>query len=257
MTRRRWKRRPRCCAQLMSRARSCVGVAQVGLDHGAGVVVAPELLLVEQRREDLVGEVAVAELLEVEGERRAVGHGAPHDRPQPVLDGGHAAVEVDRVDLREQRRDLEGEVDPRQRSPGGVVDDGDGGPRARLLGEAVDEAEVRPLVGLGLGLADARLAEDVEREAHAFAAQVAQRSHGVGRVAADDEALREALHLLADHGVGERRHGGPLGGEVDAPAQHRRRRDALAARSTRAGGGRSRCGRAGSGRRRRSAASRP
>ena len=205
-----------------------LGVAQVGLDDGAGVVVGAELLLVEQRGEHLEGEVTVAELLEVERERRAVRHRAAHDRPQALLDGGDAAVEVDGVDLRVQRGDLEGEVDARERPPGAVVDDGDGRPRARLLGEAVDEAEVGLLIGLGLGLADARLAEHVEREAHAVAAQAAQRSGGVGRVAADDEALREALHLLADDGVGERRDGRARGGQVDAPAQRLGRRDALA-----------------------------
>ena len=51
-----------------------LGVAQVRLDDGARVLVVAELLLVEQRREHLVGQVAVTRLLEVEREGRPVGH---------------------------------------------------------------------------------------------------------------------------------------------------------------------------------------
>ena len=43
-----------------------LGVAQVRLDDDAGVLVAAELVLVEELGEDREGEVAVAELLQVE-----------------------------------------------------------------------------------------------------------------------------------------------------------------------------------------------
>ena len=47
-------------------AQVVLGVAQIGLHDDAGLVVAAELVLVEQLLEDREGEVAVAELLEVE-----------------------------------------------------------------------------------------------------------------------------------------------------------------------------------------------
>ena len=64
------------------------GVAQVGLHDHAGLVEGAELLFVEQFGEDRVGEVAVAELLEVEIDEGAALRRAAHDRAQRVFDGG-------------------------------------------------------------------------------------------------------------------------------------------------------------------------
>ena len=126
------------------------------------------------------------------------------DGPQPLLDRLDAAAEVQRVDLREERGDLERHVDARQLAPGGLVDGGVGAPAARLRGEPLEQLEVAPLVGDGLLLAHRGLAQHVEGEAHAPAPQVAQRRHRVARVAADDEALREGEHLAPDEGRRQR-----------------------------------------------------
>jgi len=63
------------------------------------MAVVVELIFVEQFREHRVREVAIAELLEIEGEGGARGLRLAHDRAQSVLDRGDAAGEVDRVDL--------------------------------------------------------------------------------------------------------------------------------------------------------------
>ncbi len=131
-----------------------LGVAKIGLQHDPGVVVAAELLFVEQGREHAEREVAVAELLEVEGEGRARLDGLAEDGAQALLHCRHAAGEVHRVDLRVQRGDLDTQVDPRQGAPGAVVDHGLRRPARSRAGEAVEQGQVRLLVGVSLGFAD-------------------------------------------------------------------------------------------------------
>ncbi len=147
--------------------------------------------------------------------------------PQQALDGRHAAVEVHRVDLRVEGRDLEAEVDAGERAPSGLVHHRDRRPGVRRRGQPVEQVQVDPLVGAALGVADRRFAEDVEREADAIAVQRPESGDGAARIAADDEALREPLHLAADDGARERSHRRALPREADAPTQRRRHGHAL------------------------------
>ena len=78
-------RRAAAAGPVDERAQVAFGVAQVGLDDDAGVGEVAELVFVEQLREDGVGQVAVAELLEVEVEEDAAVAGLAEDRPQASL----------------------------------------------------------------------------------------------------------------------------------------------------------------------------
>ncbi len=202
------------------------GVAQVGLHDHAGLVEAAKLLFVEQLGEDGEGEVAIAELLEIEVDEGAAFAGPGHDRPQGVLDGLDRAAKVERVDLRVERGDLDRDVDPGQRSPGRAVDGGRLGPGLSLAGQVVQEVEVALLVGGGLAGADRRLAEHVDRESQAAVAQRPEAGQRRAGVAADDEAARERQHLgVYDAGGGRTQWRAPAGG-ADRQAQRARRRDA-------------------------------
>ena len=123
-----------------------LGVAQVGLHDDAGLVVAGELVLVEQLLEDGEGEVAVAELLEVEVHEGAGLLGLAEDRAQTLLDRLHRAAEVERVDLREERGDLDGDVDARHGAPGGLSMIGSRRQQATSLPQAVEKLEVALLI---------------------------------------------------------------------------------------------------------------
>ena len=117
-------------------------VAQVGLHDHAGLVVGAKLLFVEQLGEDGVGEVAVAELLEVEVDEGAARHGPAHDRSQGVLDGVDRAAEVERVDLRVERGDLDRDVDPGSVPQAAWSTAGAAGQEAASRGEVVEQVEV-------------------------------------------------------------------------------------------------------------------
>ena len=84
---------------------------------------------------------------------------------------------------------------------------GEGGPRGGLGGQAVEQVEVGALVGEALRFAHGGLAEHVQREADALPAQGAEGRDRVAGVPAHDEPLRERLHLAADDGARQRRHG--------------------------------------------------
>ena len=134
---------------------------------------------------------------------------------------------------------------------------GTAGQDAASVGQAVEQVEVDLLVGAALGVADRGLAEHVQGEADAVAAQRPEGRDGAARVPAHDEALREALHLAADDGARQRRHGRAPAGEADAPAQRRRRGHALAREVLAQVAGDLAGGCGAWGRRRRSGASRP
>ncbi len=103
-------------------------VAQVRLHDHAGLIVASELVLLEELLKHGEGEIAVAELLEVEIHERTRLLGFAEDGAQAVLDRLHRAAEVERVDLREERGDLDRDVDARQRTPSSPIDGGIGFP---------------------------------------------------------------------------------------------------------------------------------
>ena len=167
------------------------GVAQVGLHDHAGLVEGAELFFVEQFGEHRVGEVAVAELLEVEIDEGAVLRRAAHDRAQRVFDGGRRTAKIERVDLRVQRGDLDRDVDARQGPPGRVFDRRLGGPGGGLAGEVVEQVEVALLVGGRFAGADRGLAEHVDGEAQAAVAQLFEAGQRGVPVGAQNEAARE------------------------------------------------------------------
>ena len=175
-------------------------VRQVGLEDDAGRVVA-ELLLLQGGDEGLVGDLQVAVLLHVQVDE--LGHpGAirpdeevllrhPVDGREPLDQGGHGVLEVERADLREDGRDLDRDV----------LD-------VRIL--HVADVGGQP-VGR-LPLAEHRLAQVVD--VHADALGLAPLQVGVQFLvlARDDGPAAAGAHLLDELGHG---HGGEVLAHAD------------------------------------------
>ena len=88
----------------------------------------------------------------------------PEDRPEPLGDAVGGRLGVERVEPGRQARELEREVDAGDRAAVVAVDLGDLGLGGQGTGQPPEQVEAGLLVGLGLGLADDRLAEQVGGE---------------------------------------------------------------------------------------------
>ena len=200
-------------------------VRQVGLEDDAGRVVA-KLLLFQGGDEGLVGDLQVAVLLHVQVDE--LGHpgtvrpdeevlfGHPVDGREPLDQGGHGVLEVERADLREDGRDLDRDVlDVRILH---VADVG-GQPVGRLplaehrLAQVVDvHADALGLAPLQMGVQFLVLARD-DGPAAAGAHLLDELGHGHGGevLAHADEHLHDQLlhpaekgrHALVGHQAGQ------------------------------------------------------
>ena len=173
--------------------------------------------------EELEGEVLERPLLHVEvDEDAALGGGLEHRRER-LHESSQRALEVDRIGRGVERGDLDRDVRARDRPKMIRVEPRVRGPLRDRLGQIADEVEVLAAVDLGLGVGDARFAEQVDREGEAALPELLEHRQRVGGVAAGDELARHPLdaarHRLRDEPL---RHAAGL----EADAEPRRQRDA-------------------------------
>ena len=164
----------------------------------------PELRLLGQLHEDAQRQVAQPTVLHVDVDVRAVRARHFQDWPQAPLHCGGAALGIGRLEPGMQRGELHRDIHARQRAPGRRVQARRRRPVPRLAAQRLDELDITRLVGVGLDVAQARLAEQVECERLAGAPGVQRRAAGLGRRAAGDEAARETAHRLSQHDADHR-----------------------------------------------------
>ena len=108
-----------------------LGLGVIGLHDDADVGPVAELGLREDPAEELVGQRPIGVLLHVDVDIGAPLAGRAEDRPEPAGDALDRRLGVDRVEMGRQARQLEREVDPRDRPVLIAVDQGDLGGRGR------------------------------------------------------------------------------------------------------------------------------
>ena len=153
------------------------------------------------------------------------------DRPEPGEDAVGGGLGVEGVEPGGEARELEREVGPGDRAAVVAVDLGDLGLGGERAGEAAEEVEAGLLVGVGLGLADDGLAEQVGGEREPLAAEPADGRERLGGVS--PAMNRRAMWVAANRGKP---------GEQPAPGESRRRQGDRPAAATRGRGRRPRRG---------------
>ena len=168
-------------------------IPQVGLQHDPGRRAGPELVLGEQLEHEVEHRLPGVERFHVDVQMGAERVGLAEQRAQPP--GGVAPAEVGRVGAqqRRERRDLHRQVGARQRAAGVVLEPGPCRPNARSAGELIEGVRAPGRVGVGLGLGDGRLAEQVDGAGHTGGPQLAQDAEGRAGRLADDEAVGHVL----------------------------------------------------------------
>ena len=120
------------------------------------------------------------------------------DRLKGGRQGPQRAFEIDGVGPRAQGADLDRDAGPRHGAEVIVLQSRLGRPAADFRGQDLQQIEVAALVDLGLGIADAGLAEQVDAEGHALLPQVAQHGQGGRGVGAGDEIARHGLDAIGN-----------------------------------------------------------
>jgi hypothetical protein len=171
-------------------------IAQVGLDHDAGVRPVAELRLVEQRPEKFQRRVFVRVALHVEIDEGSDFARAAQDRAQLRREVRDCVLRVCRVHLRIKRGDFYRHVDDREQL--GVFAQRIG-PAAGPFRQAVEQMEAALGVFVRLLFAHHRFAEEIDREPDLFLAPLAQHFHHVVGVAPGDELARHAGDVPAEN----------------------------------------------------------
>ena len=184
-------RRPAALDPGVERPEVVLGLGQVRLGDDADVGPVAELGLGQDRAEDGVGQVLVGVLLHVDVDVRPDARGPPGGSAgagRATRVGGRLGVEG--VEPGGQARELEREVRARDRAAVVAVDLRDLGLGGQRAGQAAEQVEAGLLVGVGLGLADDRLAEQVGGEGQPLADGAGGRSAAPrpGVVAGDEPA---------------------------------------------------------------------
>ncbi len=141
-----------------------------------------------------IGEIAIGEALHVKVDEDVSIAGGDEEGLQRRHDGGSRALEVERVDLGIERRDLQRQVDPRYLAPRGLIEGPIGGPAGGPRRQDVEHVHIAAGVRGGLCLAEAGLTEDVERETGMATPEAPEGGEGVGGVPPGDETLGHPLH---------------------------------------------------------------
>ena len=148
-----------------------LGLRMIGLNDDPHVRPVAELRLLQDPAEELVGQRPIGILLHVHMDIGAPFSGRPKDGPEPAGSMRDRRLGVDRLEVGGQARQLEREVDPRDRSVLIAVDEWDLGGGSQRPGQPVDHAQAGLLIPVGLGLADDGLAEQIGREGQAAPAE--------------------------------------------------------------------------------------
>ena len=168
--------------------------AQIGLHgHTGGKIDGFATALEKGDRQILDGR-----LLHVEVDRHPLRGRFTEDRVQGGRKGSQGAFEVDRIGPRAQGAGLDRDARPRHGAEVVAFQARLGRPMADFRRQDLQQIEVATLVGLGLGLADAGLTEQVDAEGHALCPQVAQDGQGSRGVGPGDEIARHGRDALGD-----------------------------------------------------------
>ena len=183
---------------------------EVALHHDPAVRPLAKLLLHRDLLEDGEGEVFAGMALHVDVNLRVRVAGEPPERPQPGEHASGGARGVDGIKPAVERGELERHVHPRQRGwpavgGGSVIDERVVGPACGLRRQFGEQPRVGGRVGVGLGVARDRLAEEVEREAAVVAAFGEGGPGGFGGSGAGDEPTGLGEHRGANGPGGQRR----------------------------------------------------
>ena len=184
------------------------------LDDPASVVVAAaqislhgqprrEVDRVAALHEELEGQVLLLEELHVEVDEYVVLRRGLEDRPQRHLEAIDRPLEVDRVGAGVERADLDRHVGALDRAEMIRLQALVLRPAAHGLRQVLDQVEIADLIRARLGVADARLAEQVDREGDPPRPQLLELRHRALGVHAGDEALSHRRDLARD-GPGHR-----------------------------------------------------
>ena len=160
------------------------GVHQVGLHHDAQVRPDLELGMGEQLLEQVVGDAVELAALQVHVEEDVLPLGQEEERQHLLLEPGHAARGVHRIQAAVQGGELEGDVGDGDGPQMVVAEDRVGLPAGDLVGQVFDEIPVTIEIGLALLLGQGGLAQEIGGEADALAVQLAQLRDGLGGVMA-------------------------------------------------------------------------
>ena len=192
-------------------------LVEVALHHDAAVRPVAKLRLHRDLLEDLEGEILRRVALHVDVDLGPGIAGEPPEGTQPREHAVGRAHGIDGVEPAVERRELERHVHPRQLvrpaiRGGAVVHERIVRPAGGLWRKFGEQPRVGGGVGVGLGLARDRLAQEVEREAPVAAALGDRGLRGFGRSGAGDEAAGLREHRGPHRAGGERGEDAGAGG---------------------------------------------
>ena len=173
---------------------------QIRLDHDPGRRPLEQLRLVQELEHEPHRRLDRVHRLHVDVEVGAELLRAHEQRPHPARRVLAAHLRSLRAQQRRERRDLHGQVHPREAADRVRLEHRPLGPRRRGAGERLERVHAPVRVAVRLGLGDRGLAQQVERDRGAVVPQVADRLQSRLRALSDDEAVRH----VADPGCGRR-----------------------------------------------------
>jgi hypothetical protein len=202
---------------------------EVRLDDDPGIQV-DELCLVQERPEELEGQILGPVVLHVQVHERAAIARRAEKGAQPFGGAGQPSRPGQRRVARRQGGWLHRHVDPGERTDVVGLEHRPRGPGGRRLDQGVEHLSHPDGIVVRLGLHHGPLAEQVHGGGAPGLPELAQAAHRRGGVGAHDEVLREASDVATSHRRrqprAERRHcvgqgdadsersGGPMAGEV-------------------------------------------
>ena len=174
------------------------GVLDAALEIGLHRQPALEADLLHAPLEEGDGEVLQRVVLHVEVDEDALGLRRFENGHEPPHEVAHRSLGVDRIAPGREGRDLDRDVDAGNRPHVVRLESRIGLPRRHARRKIVDEIEVLAGVFVRLGVAHARLAEQVDAEGHALVPHGPKARQRAGRIHAGDELARHRLDLRGD-----------------------------------------------------------
>jgi hypothetical protein len=191
-------RRPPPASPRRKLAEIVLGVAQVGLHGETGVRPVVELGLGQDLAEDAEDDVLRVVLLHVQADERALLPRQSQNGAEALLHGFCTARRIDGAALREERRDLDGEVEARATPAIEGIQQRRLPPSGESRRELAQQVEVLLEVLAGFGFGDRGLPEQVQRKRHALAPEGIDGVERLLHVRAADEPAGQPVHAHPD-----------------------------------------------------------
>ena len=165
-------------------------IGQIRLNDDPHIGPVAELLFEQRLLENVERQILVRVLLHIDVQIGVLRAGGSQQRSQPGLNGRRRPLRIGGAKVTDQCRQLDRDVHSRQRSLVIAIDLTVLGPRVDDRSDPLDQVEVLALIRLRLGLADDRLAQQVEREGEVRSSQRGDRREHLVHAGTGDESAR-------------------------------------------------------------------